>query len=152
MLLNTHTCENGWSNFSDNPWVVAIKFAWVHSVRITYQFPKILYGVGVRCYVDIFTLTARAQSIYSIEKSMVELILLISIKFYNEFYCSALTLPYCLVHGFVVMFCIWQLFIIGKVSCIVKHQNIVFVLIIIHYVLQIRVHLLISVSFKKALP
>ena len=46
-----------------------IKIAWVNSIHITKSinlqlFTLILYGVDVRCDVDIYKLTASAQSIY----------------------------------------------------------------------------------------
>ena len=46
-----------------------IKITWINSILITKSinlqlFPLILYGAGFRCDVDIFKLTASAQSIY----------------------------------------------------------------------------------------
>ena len=67
-------CENGWSNFSENLRIMQLKV--VEITRFLSQksvdlqlFTFILHGVGVRCDVGIFKLTASAQSIY-IEKSI----------------------------------------------------------------------------------
>ena len=65
MLPNIKTYENGWSNSSENMGVVAIKnfetqFA---SPNLSIYF-NLMLGVGVRCDIDIFKLTASAQFIY----------------------------------------------------------------------------------------
>ena len=52
MLPNKKTCQNGSLNFSANMRVVAIKL-----LELT-QFTLILYGIGVRCDVGIFNLSA----------------------------------------------------------------------------------------------
>ena len=67
MLQNINTCENGWSNFSGNLLIVALKLLEFNSILMTKillidQFTLILYGLGVRCDVDTLKFTARAQS------------------------------------------------------------------------------------------
>ena len=69
MLPNINTCENGWSNLSENLRIVQFRVVeitrFLSPKSINLQlFTLILYGVGVRCDVDIFKLTASAQSIY----------------------------------------------------------------------------------------
>ena len=69
MLLNIKTFKNGWSNFSENLRIVRLKVVEIKvflspKSRNLQLFTLILYGVGVRCDVDIFKLTASAQSIY----------------------------------------------------------------------------------------
>ena len=61
----THACKNGWSNFTANLRVVAIKS------QIN-QFTLISCGVGIRNDVVIFKLTTRAQSTI-VEKSVLSL-------------------------------------------------------------------------------
>ena len=67
MLRNIKTCENGWSNFSENLRSIALKF--LESYHQIYKFTVIYFNLvqcprsEVRCDVDIFKLTARAQSI-----------------------------------------------------------------------------------------
>ena len=60
MLPNINTCENGWSNFSENLRVMAIK--WLNSHHQIHQITLILYGVEVRYEVYIFKLTT--QKVY----------------------------------------------------------------------------------------
>ena len=67
MLPNIKTCENWYSNLSENLIVDRVdKIARVNSIRITksFKFTLILYGVEVRSDVDIIILNAPAQSIY----------------------------------------------------------------------------------------
>ena len=65
-LQNITTCENGWSNFSENLRSVAIKVPEFSSIRITKSINllQFLTGVGgVRCDVDIFILTATYREV-----------------------------------------------------------------------------------------
>ena len=53
MFSNIQTCENGWSNFSENLRIIALKLL-INSILITKPinlqvFTLILYGLGVRC-------------------------------------------------------------------------------------------------------
>ena len=65
MLPNMTTCKNVWSNFSENLRIVALKVS-INSILITksLNLQFFLYGAGLRCDVDIFKLTASAQSVY----------------------------------------------------------------------------------------
>ena len=61
MLPNIKTCNNRWSNLSENLRIVALKF-----LKLTTNLQLstlILNMLVVRCDVDIFKLTASAQSI-----------------------------------------------------------------------------------------
>ena len=67
MLPNIKTCANWWSKFSENLKIVALKlFELARFLSPNLSIYKlstlILYGVRVRCDVDIFKLTASAQS------------------------------------------------------------------------------------------
>ena len=69
MFPNIKTCENGWSNFSENLRLVALKL--IELTRLLSQNLSIYsyllsfcMGLGVDCDVDIFKLTASAQHIY----------------------------------------------------------------------------------------
>ena len=75
MIPNIKTCETGWSNFSENSSVMALKL--LASQKL--QFNLILYGVGV--------LSDRGRfSVHSpfIAKSMLDLILVIYWSYVNE--------------------------------------------------------------------
>ena len=81
MLPNIKTCENGWSNFSENLIIVAIKLLeLLNSYHQIYPFTLSLCGVGVRCDGDIFIPTARLQSICG--------------EIYDCFYCCYYYYPY----------------------------------------------------------
>ena len=65
MLPNIKSGKNQWSNFSKSKGRGdKICYSKLNSRYQIYQFTLILYGVAVRCDVDIFKLTASAQSIY----------------------------------------------------------------------------------------
>ena len=70
MLPNIKTCENGWSNFSGNLRIVALKLLeltrFLSPKSINLQlFTLILYGFGVRCDLRRFLVLSPF-----IEKSM----------------------------------------------------------------------------------
>ena len=69
MLPNIKTCENRWSNFSENLRIVDLKLLELTrflspNLSIYSNLHSVCTVLGVRCDVDIFKLTASAQSIY----------------------------------------------------------------------------------------
>ena len=74
MFLNIKTFENGWSNFSENFRILALKLLeLINLILITKSislqlFTLILHGVGVRCDRRRFSVLSRI-----IEKSMLKM-------------------------------------------------------------------------------
>ena len=72
LFPNIKTCENVWSNFSENLRIVrGIKIARVNSIHITKYinlqlFTLILYGIGVlRCYLHVPAVTISMGAVIS---------------------------------------------------------------------------------------